>query len=381
MISIWWKDLFCRAKLKTKLLNILLGIQHESEIRTLFPDTRGGGYSVRKLLGVCRGPLKIGPKKIEGKMVFWGQKDQILWGFVPKRSFLCWWMRKNTPKRSSLVPRGSKKGVKTAAHMYHPSYREYPPWVLTPLQIQQCCHCNYIAFAWVCQINCYQNKPVKQYAYLANQSQLSSYQPMENSHQAAILEADFTCWQAAGTAWCIIILGIVMECMFVIWICSRPKVSLCFEPHASWLCMQKPYLFVLDLTTCAVRPPQDRPQHWLFLHVWRWDEWLIKTMFLDNFGLLTIRPRVGVCKQGIVTVHEHGSSVQPANPDAVSKWPRSNMAAPTAKLTTTWSSTSSGKISIYWVSNSTQFTKWKLTFEAKMFITSMSGGTFLQGWN
>ena len=86
-----------------------------------------GGYSVRKLLGVCRGPLKIGPKKIEGKMVFWGQKDRILWGFVPKRSFLCWWMRKNTPKRSSLVPRGSKKGVKTAAHMYHPSYREYPP--------------------------------------------------------------------------------------------------------------------------------------------------------------------------------------------------------------------------------------------------------------
>ena len=86
-----------------------------------------GGYSVRKLLGVCRGPLKIGPKKIEGKMVFGGQKDRILWGFVPKRSFLCWWMRKNTPKRSSLVPRGSKKGVKTAAHMYHPSYREHPP--------------------------------------------------------------------------------------------------------------------------------------------------------------------------------------------------------------------------------------------------------------
>ena len=92
----------------------------------------GCGPSVRKLLGVCRGPLKIGPKKIEGKMVFWGQKDLILRGFVPKRSFLCWWMRKNTPKRSSLVPRGSKKGVKTAAHMYHPSYREYPPRVWPP---------------------------------------------------------------------------------------------------------------------------------------------------------------------------------------------------------------------------------------------------------
>ena len=71
-----------------------------------------GGYSVRKLLGVCRGPLKIGPKKIEGKMVFWGQKDRILRGFVPKRLFLCWWMRNNTPKRScSILPkwkRGSK---------------------------------------------------------------------------------------------------------------------------------------------------------------------------------------------------------------------------------------------------------------------------------
>ena len=97
----------------------------------------GGGYSVRKLLGVCRGPLKIGPEKIEGKMVFWGLKDQILWGFVPKRSFLCWWMRKNTPKRSSLVPRGSKKGVKTAAHMYHPSYREYPPPGELPVKVPQ----------------------------------------------------------------------------------------------------------------------------------------------------------------------------------------------------------------------------------------------------
>ena len=29
-----------------------------------------GGYSVRKLMGVCRWPLKIGPKKIEGKMKF-----------------------------------------------------------------------------------------------------------------------------------------------------------------------------------------------------------------------------------------------------------------------------------------------------------------------
>ena len=85
-------------------------IQHIHDQNCFIRPPGGGGYSVRKLLGVCRGPLKIGPKKIEGKMVFWGQKDRILWGFVPKRSFLCWWMRKNTPKRSSLVTRGSKKG-------------------------------------------------------------------------------------------------------------------------------------------------------------------------------------------------------------------------------------------------------------------------------
>ena len=65
---------------KTKLLNILLGIQHESEIRTLFPDTSADST------------------------------DSV-------------------------------------------------------------CHCNYIAFAWVCQINCCQNESVKQYAYLANQNQ------------------------------------------------------------------------------------------------------------------------------------------------------------------------------------------------------------------
>ena len=35
----------------------------------------GGGYSVRKPMGVCHWPLKIAPKKIEG---IWGQKDQIL---------------------------------------------------------------------------------------------------------------------------------------------------------------------------------------------------------------------------------------------------------------------------------------------------------------
>ena len=206
---------------------------------------------------------------------------------------------------------------------------------------------------------------------------------MENSHQAAILEADFTtCWQTAGTAWCKIKLVIVMECMFVIWIwLLQTKGKLVFwtpcqvtsYAEAIFICFGLDHL-------CSQTTTRSTPAL-VVLPVWQWDEWSIKTTFLDNFGLLTIRPRVGVCKQGIVTVHEPGSSVQPANPDAVSKWPGSNMAAPTAKLTTTWSSTSSGKISIYCVSNSTKFTKWMLTFEARMFITSMSGWTSLQGRN
>ena len=36
----------------------------------LLQSPGGGGYSVRKLMGVCRWPLKIGPKKIEGKIKF-----------------------------------------------------------------------------------------------------------------------------------------------------------------------------------------------------------------------------------------------------------------------------------------------------------------------
>ena len=81
----------------------------KSFIRCIIP---GGGYSVRKLLGVCRGPLKIGPKKIEGKMVFWGQKDRILRGFVPKRSFLCWWMRKTPQKDRARSCQSEKRGSK-----------------------------------------------------------------------------------------------------------------------------------------------------------------------------------------------------------------------------------------------------------------------------
>ena len=34
----------------------------------------GGGYSAWKLMGVCRWPLKIGPKKIEEKIEFGAKK-------------------------------------------------------------------------------------------------------------------------------------------------------------------------------------------------------------------------------------------------------------------------------------------------------------------
>ena len=84
---------------------------------------RKGGYSDRKPMGVCRWPLKIGPKKIEGKMEFGPKRSNSvrIGSFsTPKRSFWCQWMRKSTPKRSSSIPRMSKKGVKTAAHPYHP---------------------------------------------------------------------------------------------------------------------------------------------------------------------------------------------------------------------------------------------------------------------
>ena len=103
----------------------------------------GGGLLGPKIAGgVPRATEKLEPKRSREKMVFWGQKDRILRGFVPKRSFLCWWMRKNTPKRSSLVPRGSKKGVKTAAHMYHHHIGSTPPPPPPPpprdLNPQQC---------------------------------------------------------------------------------------------------------------------------------------------------------------------------------------------------------------------------------------------------
>ena len=87
----------------------------------------GGGYSVRKLLGVCRGVChwKLDPKRSRGKWYFGTKKIEFYEDLYPKDRFCVGGWEKTPHKGSSLVPRGSKKGVKTAAHMYHPSYREY----------------------------------------------------------------------------------------------------------------------------------------------------------------------------------------------------------------------------------------------------------------
>ena len=87
------------------------------------------GYLVRKPMGGwgwgCRGPLKIGSKKIEGTMEFWAKKiNSARTG--NKKIVLVLVDKKSTPKRLCSIPRGSKKGVKMAAHPYHPTYREYP---------------------------------------------------------------------------------------------------------------------------------------------------------------------------------------------------------------------------------------------------------------
>ena len=44
------------------------------DMRTLSGPGGEGGYSIWKPMGVCRWPLKNGPKKIEGKMEFGAKK-------------------------------------------------------------------------------------------------------------------------------------------------------------------------------------------------------------------------------------------------------------------------------------------------------------------
>ena len=69
-------------------------------------------YSVQKLMGVCRWPLKIGPKKIEGKWNLGPKRSNSvrIGSFnTPKRSFCCWWMRKSTPKKIEFNPQNVKK--------------------------------------------------------------------------------------------------------------------------------------------------------------------------------------------------------------------------------------------------------------------------------
>ena len=69
-------------------------------------------------------------QKDRGKNRIWGQKDRILWELVvliPQKIVLVLVDEKKYPKKIEFDPQNVKKGVKTAAHMYHPSHREYPP--------------------------------------------------------------------------------------------------------------------------------------------------------------------------------------------------------------------------------------------------------------
>ena len=83
-----------------------------------------------KIIVCASGRWKLDPKRSRKKLNL-GPKRSIFVKIVsfctPKDSFAVGAWEKYTPKRScSILPKW-KKGVKTAAHMYHPSHREYPP--------------------------------------------------------------------------------------------------------------------------------------------------------------------------------------------------------------------------------------------------------------
>ena len=94
-------------------------IQHIHD-QNCFIRPPGGGYSVRKLLGMCRGPLKIGPKKIEGKMVFWGQKEDFVRICTQKIVFVLVDEKKHPKKiefgNQRVKKRGSKPRHKCITH-------------------------------------------------------------------------------------------------------------------------------------------------------------------------------------------------------------------------------------------------------------------------
>ena len=74
-------------------------------------ESRGGGYSVRKQMGMCR--WKLDPKRSREKWIS-DQKDRILLGLVvlvtPKDRFGVGRWEKVPPKRSCSIPRMSKRG-------------------------------------------------------------------------------------------------------------------------------------------------------------------------------------------------------------------------------------------------------------------------------
>ena len=74
--------------------------------------------------GCTAGRWKLDPKRSREKRNLGPKRSNSvrIGSFsIPKRSFWCQWMRKSTQKRLSSIRRMSKKGVKTAAHPYHPT--------------------------------------------------------------------------------------------------------------------------------------------------------------------------------------------------------------------------------------------------------------------
>ena len=71
-----------------------------------------GGYSVRKLLGVCHGPLKIGPQKIEAKWYFGAKKIEFCEDLYPKDRFCVGGWEKTPQKDRARSCQSEKRGSK-----------------------------------------------------------------------------------------------------------------------------------------------------------------------------------------------------------------------------------------------------------------------------
>ena len=104
--------------------------RHYAMKSKLVPTPGGWGYSVQKLIGVCRWPLKTGPKKTEGKWNVGPKRSnsvRISSFKVPKRSFLCWCMRKKYPKKIEFNPQNVKKGGQNGGTAISPNIEGVAP--------------------------------------------------------------------------------------------------------------------------------------------------------------------------------------------------------------------------------------------------------------